>query len=214
MPYIDKHRPFISQRIKFRPSPYTPRAIISHQTLFKDLKSSASCISSDSDSSSDEQRMVPAIAWMHTPQPSSSDGGMEPLRQRVQTPKKRTTQISMPGDNLIDRVGQRRQGQHVTIQEPSDDSDKEDPVSAPSTQPGTMCLRSNPPKSSKLCEPSPAIIKKPREEPGCPRSNGHNVEEELLKLNWSKDQYNALYISRNEHLSLSLTYAFVHTRMQ
>ncbi|KAH0586814.1 hypothetical protein H2248_005662 [Termitomyces sp. 'cryptogamus'] len=191
MPYIEKHRPLISQRIKFKPSPYPSRAVITPRILFS-------------------YEHLQRSARRNTKGPSDLDG--EPREAQSDGVRSGTPELSPPRqrgqartprpDNRVDQAS--RRSRHVTIQEPSSDHE----AGRRLTRSGTMRFRSAPPEL--VAEPSSALIKKPQGEPGRPNSNGHNVEVELLKLNWSKGQYNTLHnavkMAANEQLDMGKSF--------
>ncbi|KAG6825433.1 hypothetical protein H0H92_003720, partial [Tricholoma furcatifolium] len=170
MPYITKHRPLISPRIKFHPAPYPPRASITHRITFSDNELKHTLGNPDEIPPDHARRsQTPA---QDTPRPSlpsqfqpPSTGSPTPVRE---IPARRVT-IRAPSPEFPDEIHLLEPGSNIPLRGS-----------------GTMKLRSGLPSGDD-------VIKKPPGEPGRPNAGGHNVEAELLKLSWTKTQYTALY---------------------
>lgn len=130
-----------------------------------------------------------------------SDGASE----HRQNTRAQMTQTQTPIVTINEQEIQ--QSRRVTIQE--SDENRVGP-SAPLRRSGTMRLWSALPEIQHLSSnQEPSIVRKPQGEPGRPNAGGHNVEGELSRLDWSKAQYNALYVSSSLHPVLSCSYSLL-----
>ncbi|KAG6896249.1 hypothetical protein C0992_009510 [Termitomyces sp. T32_za158] len=185
MPYIKKHRPAISHRTQFRPSPYPPRALITQRITF----------------TNEQLQCAGRRGREEEEETHGRHGSEEPSElsdvEAAPHVKRRTAAPSNGG-----RSGpqQRQTLQQVRwVPSPSPEANAYESNVGPDAgtrlrQSGAMRLRSAPPETPLSSQDQ--TIKKPPGEPGRPNAGGHSVEVELTKKDWSKAQYNALYVSK------------------